>query len=123
MFLILRIKTTVFSAYGICSSIYIPNPDRFKDYISLRNKNGYQSIHTTLVSKEGKMVEVQIRTKEMHEVAEKGVAAHWKYKENTNINDENLENWMGIGSRIFRNAGKMKHLPMYGQFQAESLSG
>lgn len=99
-------KNDCFSAYGICSSIYIPNPDRFKDYISLPKQNGYQSIHTTLVSKEGKMVEVQIRTRDMHEVAEKGVAAHWKYKENTNINDENLENWMKSVRESLENAGK-----------------
>jgi len=87
-------KNDCFSVYGICSEIYLPVPERFKDYISLPKQNNYQSIHTTLVSKEGKMVEVQIRTKEMHEVAEKGIAAHWKYKENNALHDTNLENWM-----------------------------
>ncbi|MDQ3019508.1 MAG: bifunctional (p)ppGpp synthetase/guanosine-3',5'-bis(diphosphate) 3'-pyrophosphohydrolase [Bacteroidota bacterium] len=87
-------KNDCFSVYGICSEIYLPVPERFKDYISLPKQNNYQSIHTTLVSKEGKMVEVQIRTKEMHEVAEKGIAAHWKYKENNSFHDTNLENWM-----------------------------
>ncbi|MEP7145394.1 MAG: bifunctional (p)ppGpp synthetase/guanosine-3',5'-bis(diphosphate) 3'-pyrophosphohydrolase [bacterium] len=87
-------KNDCFSVYGICSEIYLPVPERFKDYISLPKQNNYQSIHTTLVSKEGKMVEVQIRTNEMHEVAEKGIAAHWKYKENNNLHDTNLENWM-----------------------------
>jgi len=87
-------KNDCFSVYGICSEIYLPVPERFKDYISLPKQNNYQSIHTTLVSKEGKMVEVQIRTREMHEIAEKGIAAHWKYKENSGIQDANLENWM-----------------------------
>ncbi|HMQ67985.1 MAG TPA: bifunctional (p)ppGpp synthetase/guanosine-3',5'-bis(diphosphate) 3'-pyrophosphohydrolase [Ignavibacteria bacterium] len=87
-------KNDCFSVYGIISEIYLPVPERFKDYISLPKQNNYQSIHTTLVSKEGKMVEVQIRTREMHEIAEKGIAAHWKYKENVNIHDSNLENWM-----------------------------
>lgn len=87
-------KNDCFSVYGICSEIYLPVPERFKDYISLPKQNNYQSIHTTLVSKEGKMVEVQIRTKEMHEIAEKGIAAHWKYKENNSLHDTNLENWM-----------------------------
>ena len=87
-------KNDCFSVYGICSEIYIPVPERFKDYISLPKQNNYQSIHTTLVSKEGRMVEVQIRTKEMHEIAEKGIAAHWKYKENTSLHDANLETWM-----------------------------
>ncbi len=87
-------KNDCFSVYGICSEIYIPVPERFKDYISLPKQNNYQSIHTTLVSKEGRMVELQIRTKEMHEIAEKGIAAHWKYKENTSFHDANLETWM-----------------------------
>lgn len=87
-------KNDVFSVYGICSELYIPVPERFKDYVSLPKQNSYQSIHTTLVSNEGKMVEVQIRTKEMHEVAEKGIAAHWKYKENVTAKDEKLENWI-----------------------------
>ncbi len=87
-------KNDVFSVYGICSEIYLPVPERFKDYVSLPKQNNYQSIHTTLVSKEGKMVEVQIRTREMHEIAEKGIAAHWKYKENSAIQDVHLESWM-----------------------------
>lgn len=87
-------KNDCFSVYGICSEIYLPVPERFKDYISLPKQNNYQSIHTTLVSKEGKMVEVQIRTREMHEIAEKGIAAHWKYKENNTLHDANLEKWM-----------------------------
>ena len=87
-------KNDCFNVYGICSELYIPVPERFKDYISIPKQNGYQSIHTTLVSNEGKMVEVQIRTREMHEIAEKGIAAHWKYKENINTKDEKLENWI-----------------------------
>jgi len=99
-------KNDCFSVYGICSEIYIPVPERFKDYISLPKQNGYQSIHTTLVSKEGKMVEVQIRTRDMHEIAEKGVAAHWKYKENTNIDDKNLEYWMQWIRETFESTAK-----------------
>lgn len=99
-------KNDCFTVYGICSEVYIPVPERFKDYISLAKQNGYQSIHTTLVSKEGKMVEVQIRTKEMHEVAEKGIAAHWKYKENTSQHDANLENWMKLVRESVENVSK-----------------
>jgi RelA/SpoT family (p)ppGpp synthetase len=87
-------KNDCFTVYGLCSEIYIPVPERFKDYVSLPKKNGYQSIHTTLLGPEGKMVEVQIRTTDMHEVAEKGVAAHWKYKENINSNDKQMEDWI-----------------------------
>lgn len=99
-------KNDCFSVYGIASEIYIPVPERFKDYISLPKQNGYQSIHTTLISKEGKMVEVQIRTRDMHEIAERGIAAHWKYKENTSLTDEKLENWMKWIRETFESVGK-----------------
>lgn len=90
-----------FGAYGVVTAIYIPIPERFKNYISVPKKNGYQSIHTTVVGPEGKMIEVQIRTRLMHEVAEKGVAAHWKYKENIEALEEELENWVNWVREIF----------------------
>jgi guanosine-3',5'-bis(diphosphate) 3'-pyrophosphohydrolase len=93
-----------FIAYGILSSIYIPIPERFKNYISVPKKNGYQSLHATVVGPEGKKVEVQIRTRGMHEIAEKGVAAHWKYKENMSTLDEELENWISWVREIFEHA-------------------
>lgn len=93
-----------FTVYGILSSIYIPIPERFKNYISVPKKNGYQSIHATVVGPDGKMVEVQIRTRAMHEIAEKGVAAHWRYKENVTTLDEELENWISWVREIFEHA-------------------
>lgn len=93
-----------FNVFGIVSAIYIPIPERFKDYISVPKKNGYRSLHTTLVGPEGKMVEVQIRTRAMHEVAEKGVAAHWKYKGEHSALDEELENWITWVREIFEQA-------------------
>jgi guanosine-3',5'-bis(diphosphate) 3'-pyrophosphohydrolase len=90
-----------FNVYGVVSEFYKPIPERFKDYISIPKKNGYQSIHTTVVGPEGKMVEVQIRTKAMHEIAERGVAAHWMYKENLTTIDRELENWVNWVREIF----------------------
>ncbi|MBW7888320.1 MAG: bifunctional (p)ppGpp synthetase/guanosine-3',5'-bis(diphosphate) 3'-pyrophosphohydrolase [Bacteroidetes bacterium] len=92
-----------FGVYGIVSEIYKPISERFKNYISLPKKNGYQSLHTTVVGPEGKMVEVQIRTKKMHEVAERGVAAHWYYKENgSSLSlDRELENWINWIREMF----------------------
>ena len=90
-----------FIVYGIVSEIYKPIPERFKDYISIPKKNGYQSIHTTVVGPGGKLVEVQIRTRGMHEVAERGVAAHWMYKENKSSIDKELEHWVNWVREIF----------------------
>ncbi len=99
-------RNDCFTAYGIASEIYIPVPERFKDYISLPKQNGYQSIHTTLIGPEGKMVEVQIRTRDMHEVAEKGVAAHWKYKENISSNDKQMEDWISWIRELFDSSSR-----------------
>ena len=72
-------------ALGVIHSIYPPVQDRFKDFIATPKTNGYQSVHTTVVTKDSKLTEVQIRTKEMDYTAEVGVAAHWLYKEGSKI--------------------------------------
>jgi len=90
-----------FIVYGVVSELYKPIPERFKDYISIPKKNGYQSIHTTVVGPGGKLVEVQIRTKAMHEIAEKGVAAHWMYKESKSSLDKEMEGWINWVREIF----------------------
>lgn len=98
-------KTQCYYVMGIINQLYPFVPDRFKDYISIPKSNNYQSIHTTVIGPEGKFVEVQIRTQEMHEIAELGIAAHWKYKEGKFASDD-LDNYVNWIREVFDNAGK-----------------
>ena len=77
-----------FKIYDIVSTIYKPHPDRLRDWVHNKKANGYQALHTTLMSKAGKWVEVQIRSRRMDDIAEQGFAAHWKYKEQPSQNEE-----------------------------------
>lgn len=87
-------KALCWQAYSIVTDHYKPNPDRLKDWISTPRANGYQSLHTTVMSKTGQWVEVQIRTTRMDEIAEKGYAAHWKYKGNDTKVKGNIDVWI-----------------------------
>jgi len=86
-------RRTCWDIYSLVTECYSPKPDRLRDWVSSPKANGYQALHTTVMSQFGNWVEVQIRTKRMDEVAEKGYAAHWKYKE-VNNNESNLEHWL-----------------------------
>ena len=85
-------KADCWKAYSIVTDLYRPNPDRLRDWISSPKANGYESLHTTVMGPRGQWVEVQIRTKRMNEIAEKGFAAHWKYKESST--DSGLDQWV-----------------------------
>lgn len=73
-------KPECWQAYSIVTDLYTPNPKRLKDWLSIPKSNGYESLHTTVMGHESRWVEVQIRTRRMDEIAERGLAAHWKYK-------------------------------------------
>jgi GTP pyrophosphokinase len=85
-------KADCWQVYSAVTDIYQPNPLRLRDWISVPKTNGYESLHTTVIGPDGKWVEVQIRTERMNEIAEKGVAAHWKYKEGEE--EKGLDNWL-----------------------------
>jgi GTP pyrophosphokinase len=85
-------KADCWRVYSIVTDFYHPSPDRLRDWISTPKANGYESLHTTVMGPEGKWVEVQIRTERMDELAEKGYAAHWKYKDSAN--ETQLDDWI-----------------------------
>ncbi len=89
-----REKAICWQAYSIVTDHYKPNPDRLKDFLSTPRANGYQSLHSTVMSKSGNWVEVQIRTSRMDEIAEKGYAAHWKYKGSDTKVKGNIDEWI-----------------------------
>ncbi|OFX75671.1 MAG: RelA/SpoT family protein [Bacteroidetes bacterium GWE2_29_8] len=86
-------KSDCWKVYSLTTDIYKSNPDRLRDWISNPKANGYESLHTTVMSNQGKWVEVQIRSTRMNEIAEKGYAAHWKYKE-TYPTDLGVDSWL-----------------------------
>ena len=116
-------KSTCWAVYSAVTDIYKPNTDRLRDWISTPKGNGYQALHTTVMSKTGKWVEVQIRSKQMDEIAENGFAAHWVYKQgdddkNTSADgdtkltyDQSIEVWLASIKEILQknesNPGEM----------------
>ena len=86
-------KSECWKIYSIVTDFYKPNPDRLRDWISTPKANGYESLHTTVMGEDGKWVEVQIRSKRMDEIAEKGYAAHWKYKQEGS-KESSLDSWI-----------------------------
>ncbi|MEO7561274.1 MAG: RelA/SpoT family protein, partial [Ferruginibacter sp.] len=85
-------KEDCWKVYSMITDEYIPSPERMRDWLSNPKSNGYEALHTTVMGPQGKWVEVQIRTQRMNEIAEKGLAAHYKYKEE-NTDDDRFDNW------------------------------
>ena len=102
-----REKMDCWQVYSIITDMYRPNPKRLRDWLSVPKENGYESLHTTVLGPENKWVEVQIRTRRMDEVAEKGVAAHWAYKgvDGNRLNTNNQSVY------VFTPTGDLKRLP------------
>lgn len=86
-------KTQCWNIYSIITDIYQPKPERIRDWVSTPKANGYEALHTTVMGPNGKWMEVQIRSKRMDEIAERGFAAHWKYKDKTAPESE-LDKWI-----------------------------
>jgi guanosine-3',5'-bis(diphosphate) 3'-pyrophosphohydrolase len=87
-------KEDCWKVYSMITDEYTPSPERLRDWLSNPKNNGYEALHTTVMGPQGKWVEVQIRTKRMNEIAEKGLAAHYKYKEGSNDEDR-FDKWFG----------------------------
>ncbi len=86
-------KTQCWNIYSIITDIYTPKPERIRDWVSTPKANGYEALHMTVMSPMGRWVEVQIRSRRMEEIAEKGFAAHWKYKQNSTQESE-IDKWL-----------------------------
>lgn len=86
-------KTQCWGIYSVITDIYRPKPDRLRDWVSVPKANGYEALHATFMGPDGKWVEIQIRSERMNEIAERGFAAHWKYKGQTDKESE-LDNWL-----------------------------
>ncbi|HWB65100.1 MAG TPA: TGS domain-containing protein, partial [Chitinophagales bacterium] len=112
-------KSDCWGVYSAITDIYHPNPDRLRDWLSNPKTNGYEALHTTVMSNQGKWVEIQIRSERMHEIAEKGFAAHWKYKEGTA--DTALDEWLHKISGVLSNPDT-NALEVVNEFKHELLS-
>jgi GTP pyrophosphokinase len=114
-----REKSDCWGVYSAITDIYKPNPDRLRDWLSNPKTNGYEALHTTVMSSLGKWVEIQIRTERMHEIAEKGFAAHWKYKEGSA--DSALDEWLEKIHGVLANP-ETSALDVINEFKYELLS-
>lgn len=95
-------KSDCWKAYSIITNFYQPSPERLRDWLSMPKSNGYEALHTTVMGPGGRWVEVQIRTRRMNEIAEKGLAAHWKYKEGAH-SESKLDAWLKHIGEVLNN--------------------
>lgn len=112
-------KSDCWGVYSTITDIYKPSPDRLRDWLSNPKTNGYEALHTTVMSNSGKWVEIQIRTDRMHEIAEKGFAAHWKYKDKSD--DNSLDAWLLRVQNVLSNTEE-NAIELVNDFRAELLN-
>jgi GTP pyrophosphokinase len=96
-------KIECWKVYSVITKHYIPKHDRLRDWISTPKANGYESLHTTVMSDRGRWVEIQIRSERMNDIAERGYAAHWKYK-NANDDESSLDKWINRINQLLRDS-------------------
>ena len=96
-------KNLCWDIYAAITSIYRTRPDRLRDWVSRPKETGYQALHLTVMSQDGQWIEIQIRSKHMDEISEKGLAAHWKYKEHAIGEESSLDKWMQTITEILEN--------------------
>ena len=118
-------KADCYRVYAIINSIYRAKPDRLRDWIAIPKPNGYEALHTTVMSSNGKWIEVQIRSKRMDEIAERGYAAHWRYK-NEGLNTESesgLDLWLNKIKEMLEHSGSDNSLSFLNDFRQNFFNG
>lgn len=116
-------KTDCWRIYSILTNFYKPNSDRLRDWLSTPKLNGYEALHITVMGPTGRWVEVQIRSRRMDDIAERGYAAHWKYKENNNnFQDTTLDEWIKQVSEILLTQDGSA-IEFFDQFKLNLFSG
>ncbi len=118
-------KADCYRVYSLINSIYRANPDRLRDWIAIPKPNGYEALHTTVMSNTGRWIEVQIRSKRMDEIAERGYAAHWRYK-NEGISTENesgLDLWLNKIKEMLEHSGSDNSLSFLNDFRQNFFNG
>jgi len=109
-------KSTCWQVYSLITDVYTPIPERLKDWVTNPKSNGYESLHTTIIGPQGKFVEIQIRTERMDEIAEKGFAAHWKYKGNETRMDV-YDRWLDNIRELLDNSSSSDALEFISDFK------
>ncbi len=115
-----RERADCWAAYSIVTSVHTPMPERLKDWVTIPKSNGYESLHTTVIGPEGRFVEVQIRSERMDEIAERGYAAHWKYK-NVRKQEDVFERWFDQVRKSLEDVGEGNSVDFVNDFKTTNL--